>query len=55
MTWDVTSDVQAFIDGLETNYGWIIMDEASWGQGGIPYAAFHTKENGDFVPYLLIE
>jgi hypothetical protein len=55
MPWDVTGDVQAFVDGLETNYGWIIMDEEPWGQGGIPYAAFHTKENGDFVPYLLIE
>ena len=55
MTWDVTSDVQPFVDGQETNYGWIIMDEVPWGQGGIPYAAFHTKENGDFIPYLCIE
>jgi hypothetical protein len=26
MTWVLTSDVQAFVNGTKTNYGWLIMD-----------------------------
>ncbi|UCF12820.1 MAG: DNRLRE domain-containing protein, partial [Thermoplasmatales archaeon] len=31
MEWHVTGDEQDFVNGLETNYGWQIMDEAYWG------------------------
>jgi parallel beta-helix repeat protein len=55
MNWDVTDDVQSFIDGTNPNYGWEIKDETYWGASNIPYTFFKTKENGSNIPYLLIE
>ena len=52
MTWDVTAEVQAFIDGDYTNYGWCLMDETYWGGTGIPMPKFRTKEYGDYIPFL---
>ncbi len=58
MSWEVTSDTQDFVSGTETNYGWQIMDEESWGDFDIPDARFRSKEytNGEeYIPYLEIE
>jgi hypothetical protein len=55
MSWDVTSDVQSFINGINPNYGWKITDENYWGSGNIPYCLFKTKETGVNIPYLEIE
>jgi len=55
MIWDVTEDVQDFVNGIETNYGWQIMDENYWGTFDIPEIEFRTKEYGDLIPYLQIE
>jgi hypothetical protein len=52
MTWDVTSDVQDFADGIKTNYGWIIRDTTPYGGPGIPCTRFRTKEYGSYMPYL---
>lgn len=53
MDWDVTGDVQDFVDGKESNYGWQIMDEKHWGKNNdIPQTRFRTREYGTFVPYL---
>lgn len=54
MAWDVTSDVQEFVDGTAANFGWSIMDEKYWGGAGIPLIGFRTREYGTFVPYLQV-
>ena len=55
MSWDVTDDVQNFIDGTEPNYGWKIHDWDPWEDGFIPTIFFRTKEYGSNIPYLEIE
>jgi hypothetical protein len=55
MTWDVTSDVQDFVNGVETNYGWKIADEMYWGMPYIPTTRFRTNDYGSLIPYLEIE
>ena len=55
MTWDMTSDVQSFLEGETTNYGWIIIDEKRWGKFDIPRTYLYSKERGELVPYLCIE
>ena len=55
MELDVTSDVQNFVDGTETNYGWTIMDENYWGSVDIPAAYFPSNEGSDNFPYLEVE
>jgi hypothetical protein len=53
--WNVTSDVQAFINGTLDNHGWIIIDETN-GTGELPYAIFLSKEDKIFkYPRLLID
>jgi hypothetical protein len=52
MSWDVTADVQAIVDGAQTDYGWIIRDDTYWGGGGIPFLRFRSKEYGSDIPYL---
>jgi len=52
MEWDVTSDVQNFIDGYESNYGWKLIDNSS-GSNDMTY--FYSKEYGSYLPYLEIE
>lgn len=49
--WDVTSDVQDFVDGTETNYGWQIMNSAASGNSMI---YFRTSDYSDYHPYLEI-
>ena len=55
MEMDATSDVQDFVNGYETNYGWQIMDETYWGTYDIPAAWFRQKEYGSNKPYLDVE
>jgi len=55
MQWDVTGDVQDFIPGQTTNYGWIIKDEQYWGGTGVPNMYCNSKEYGANIPYLEIE
>jgi len=55
MSWDVTDDVQAFVDGDFSNYGWIVMDEDDWPFGNIPMTYFYQKEYGSYIPYLEVE
>jgi PKD repeat protein len=54
MSWDVTCDVQDFIDGPWENHGWQILDETAWGTINIPTALFYSKEKGTKKPYLKI-
>jgi hypothetical protein len=54
MTWDVTDDVQAMVNGEEDNEGWEIKDDVAWGGSNIPDSRFRTKEYGDYIPYLEI-
>ena len=51
MEFDVTIDVQSFISGKETNYGWKVID--SEGTPEMPY--FYSKESGSNIPYLEIK
>jgi hypothetical protein len=55
----VTNDIQAFINGSKTNYGWRVIDAKYWGLGNIPIAYYHSKdnygaENESLRPYLEI-
>ena len=50
MEWNVTVDVQTFLSGGVTNYGWRIVDI----QGGNEIAYFRTKEYMDSQPLLLV-
>lgn len=54
ITWDVTDDVQAHVDGQEDCYGWEVMDEDYWGMPDIPIMGFRTKEYGSFVPHIVV-
>lgn len=44
MTWDVTSDVQASVDGQAINYGWKIMDTTTW--GSVQYSHYGFSHQG---------
>ncbi len=55
MEWNVTDDVQAFVNGTTTNYGWKITDEEYWGAGNVPSTHLRTKEYGDYIPCLEIK
>ncbi|MCP3982247.1 MAG: DNRLRE domain-containing protein [bacterium] len=55
MSWDVTADVQAFVNGAAPNHGWIILDEVPWNFFGIPMTRFRSKEFGSLIPFLEIE
>jgi hypothetical protein len=52
MEWDVTDDVQAFINGQATNFGWRMIDIL---QGSNAMTYFYSKEYGNLTPYLKIE
>jgi hypothetical protein len=54
MTANVTDDVQKFVAGTLSNYGWIIKDDQYWGGANIPSARFYCKEHGSSIPYLEI-
>ena len=53
--WDVTHDVQGFLNGVYDNYGWRIIDDVYWGTVNLPITIFYSKEFGNFTPYLAIE
>ncbi len=55
MKWEVAEDVQDFVDGQATNYGWVVMDVDYWGTYNVPTVHFQTKESGDCTPLLDIE
>ena len=55
MKWEVAEDVQDFVDGQATNYGWVVKDEAHWGTYDVPTVHFGTKEDVDHTPLLDIE
>jgi hypothetical protein len=55
MEWDVTNDIQSFVNGTMTNYGWKVTDDNYWGHGSIPTSCFRTKEYGNYIPYLNIK
>jgi len=55
MLWDVTEEVQAFVNQIQPNYGWKIMDNTRWGDFNIPMMYFYSKEFGSNSPYLEIE
>ena len=55
MEWDVTSDVQDFVNRAIDNYGWKITDENYWGSPGISNARIRAKEDATNKPYLEIE
>jgi len=55
MTWDVTSNVQDFVDGTKANYGWKVGDHQGWLWGDVPQTKFRTKEYGNYIPYLEID
>ena len=52
MEWDVTQDVQKFVQKQYPNYGWRIRDEIPWGKVNIPITYFYSKEHGYFKPHL---
>ncbi len=55
MQWDVTADIQEYVEGTWENYGWQVVDENAWGQVNIPTALFYTREGGeDTRPYIVI-
>ncbi|KYK29894.1 hypothetical protein AYK20_09540 [Thermoplasmatales archaeon SG8-52-1] len=51
---DVTDDVQSFIDGNVDNYGWIISDDKEL-YSYYNYVYFRSRENGSFKPYLIVK
>lgn len=55
MNWNVTVDVQGYIDDTWDNYGWQICDKNSWGKVGIPSPLFYSKDSNGSSPYLKIE
>ena len=59
MSWELTQDVQQYIDDPGINFGWEIMDETYWGYYDVPVAYFYPKEyippGPAFIPYLEIE
>jgi hypothetical protein len=54
MDWDVTVDVQDFVNGNKDNYGWKISDDNYWGTYDIPESRFRTKEYGTLTPHLVV-
>ena len=52
--WNVISDVQDFVDGTRTNYGWQIINTSPTGNSMI---YFRSQDYGDpdFRPYLTVE
>lgn len=55
MEWNVTTDVQNFVNGSKLNFGWKVTDENSWGWTDIPITSFRSKEYSQYIPYLEIQ
>jgi len=43
MSWDVAADVQAWVNGTATNYGWRVKDQTE--DGGNLLSTFRTHES----------
>jgi hypothetical protein len=54
MVWDVTNDVQAYINGTP-NYGWRMVDKRYWGKTNIPIVYFYSYDNSPVPPFLDIK
>jgi len=52
MMWNVTSDVQGFVNGSYPNYGWCVRRDYEWSP---PPIYFYSKEYGSNRPYLRVE
>ena len=55
MKWNLTEDVQYYINNPGINFGWEIMDETYWGGYNVPAAYFYPKEYAtqNFVTALI--
>ncbi|HIH28646.1 MAG TPA: DNRLRE domain-containing protein [Thermoplasmata archaeon] len=53
ISWDVKSDVVAFLNNTVQNYGWKISDDTYWSDPYIPIIRLTTKESS-FIPVLEI-
>ena len=49
---DVTQDVQAFLNGTSTNYGWIIKKTVDSESGQVEFAS--REETGSNAPELVL-
>ncbi len=54
LEFDVTEDVQGFIEGIYNNYGWLISDN-DYCSSTERWIQFFSKENGNFTPYLVVK
>lgn len=52
LEWDVTGEVQAFVDGQASNFGWRLIDGDS---STNDMAYFYSKEYGSLIPYLCVD
>ncbi|MBU8920245.1 MAG: PQQ-binding-like beta-propeller repeat protein [Bacteroidales bacterium] len=52
LDWNVTADVQAMIDGMESNHGWMVSDERTGDDH--PVIRFWARESGHKIPFLEI-
>ncbi|UCF50161.1 MAG: DNRLRE domain-containing protein [Thermoplasmatales archaeon] len=55
LQWDVKSDIENFVKGLEDNFGWKISDDTLWPWPDIPITRLNYKEYESDIPYLEIE
>jgi len=56
ITWDVTSDVQSYMDDIppDFHYGYRISDDNFWGKPNIPTTMVRSRDNVSFIPCLWI-
>ncbi len=53
--WDVTSEVNDFVNNGDENYGWMIRDyKDPWGTFDIPQQYYYSSDAADFHPMLFI-
>jgi len=55
LSWDVTSDVQSFVDGTFTNYGWRLSDSIENSHPTAYEAKFHSRDSNDADKRPVIE
>lgn len=52
--WDVTADVQAYVNGAATNFGWLMVGDTGTGEALVLFAARENTSTG-VQPHLFIE
>jgi len=52
MQWDVTADVQAYVNGTSQNHGWFLTDPNAWNMYNIPQTWFRSRQHANLRPYL---